>query len=230
MKKKGIRQGLLAIVLATGFGQAFALESNEEITVLQGLQEDENFSTLVSLLESSGLSEQLSSSSSITLFAPTNQAFDTLGEEQLNALSTDSTALTEVLQMHVSQGEYLVLDLDKSEEGAVSSLSGEPYAIEQSASGLSVNGADLISTDVDNVYSNGVVHAISNVVLPATMVPATDTNGDGVVDDQDTATNTGSGATDTTTTDESTTTEDSTTTDDASTDETSTDDSSGTGN
>jgi uncharacterized surface protein with fasciclin (FAS1) repeats len=180
MKKQGIR--LLAIVLLSYLGFALALESNEDISILQGLQEDENFTTLVRLLESSGLSADLEAGGDITLFAPSNEAFDALGAEQLTSLSNDAAALTDVLQLHVLQGGYSVLELNRAEEGSLSSLSGEPYVIAQSGGGLTVNGADLVSTDVDNVYSNGVVHVISNVIVPAGMMANADTNGDGVVD------------------------------------------------
>jgi uncharacterized surface protein with fasciclin (FAS1) repeats len=232
MKRKGIKRSLLTLVLAAGLGSAFALETNEEITILQALQEDENFSTLVSLLESTGLSEELSAAGDITVFAPTNEAFEALGEDQLTTLSEDTAALSEILQLHVMQGEYPVLDLSRAEEGSLTSLSGEPYVIEQTASGLAVNDGDLVSTDVDNFYSNGVVHVISNVLVPAAQAaaddaaaPTTDTNGDGVIDDQDAV----SGATDTTTdttTDDTTGTAgtDDTTTDDTATDDTATDD------
>jgi uncharacterized surface protein with fasciclin (FAS1) repeats len=166
MKRKGIKRNLLALVLVAGLGSAFALETNEEITILQALQDDENFSTLVSLLESTGLSEELSAGD-ITVFAPANEAFEALGEDQLTTLSEDTAALSEILQLHVMQGEYPVLDLSRAEEGSLTSLSGEPYVIEQTASGLAVNDGDLVSTDVDNFYSNGVVHVISNLLVPA---------------------------------------------------------------
>ncbi len=190
-KTSALRRSLLSAVLVASLGSALALETNEDLTILQGLQEDENFTTLVSLLESSGLSEDLSAAGDFTLFAPTNEAFDALAPEQLNTLSDDSAALTEVLQLHVMQGEYPVLDLNKAEEGTLSSLSGESYVIEQSAGGLMVNDADLVSTDVDNFYSNGVIHVVSNVLVPASMAmddAATDVNGDGVIDDADTMT------------------------------------------
>jgi uncharacterized surface protein with fasciclin (FAS1) repeats len=235
MKRKGLKRSLLSAVVAGSMSSVFALETNEEITMLQGLQEDENFTTLVSLLESSGLAEELSAAGDITLFAPTNAAFEVLGEDQLTTLSEDTAALTEILQLHVLQGEYPVLDLNNAEEGTLSSLSGEQYVIEQSAGGLTVNDAGLESTDVDNFYSNGVVHVVSNVLVSSaaamddanTMTDTngdgvvddadmTDTNGDGVVDDQDTPvtgdTTTEGTATDTTTTD-TTTTDDTTDTD-----------------
>jgi uncharacterized surface protein with fasciclin (FAS1) repeats len=197
MKRKGIKRSLLSVALAAGLGSALALETNEDISILQGLQEDENFTTLVSLLESTGLAEDLGAAGDVTLFAPTNEAFENLGEEQLTALSKDSETLTGVLQLHVLPGEYPVLDLAKAEERTLSNLAGEPYIIEQSAGGLMVNDADLVSTDVDNFYSNGVVHVVSNVLVSASMAmqedamtPTTDMNGDGVIDDADMMTDT----------------------------------------
>jgi transforming growth factor-beta-induced protein len=216
MKRKGIKRSLLSVALAAGLGSALALETNEEITILQGLQEDENFTTLVSLLESSGLAEDLSAAGDVTLFAPTNEAFETLGEDQLTTLSSDSAALTQVLQLHVLQGEYPVLDLSRAEEGTLSNLAGETYVIEQTGSGLSVNDGDLVSTDVDNFYSNGVVHVISNILVPAAQAASdetadttdtadttgvavgtlTDTNADGVIDVNDVSDSNGDGVID----------------------------------
>jgi uncharacterized surface protein with fasciclin (FAS1) repeats len=203
IKRKGILMKLLmwkkvfsSLVVVASLGSALALESNEEITILQGLQEDENFTTLVSLLESSGLSEQLSAAGDITLFAPTNAAFEALGEEQLSGLAQDTAALTDILNLHVLEGAYTVLDLDKVEEGSLSSLGGEAYVFEQSAGGLMVNGSGLESTDVDNVYSNGIVQVVSSVILPESMQAAEDAATD------DAATDT---ATDSTTESEETT-------------------------
>lgn len=199
MKTLVWKKVLLSVAIVASLGVVLALESNEELTIMQGLQEDENYTTLVSLLESSGLSSELEGAGSATLFAPTNEAFENYGSEQLNALSENSEELSRVLQGHVLQGAYTVLDLSRAEEGSVSSLSGEPATITQSASGLNVNGADLISTDVDNVYSNGIVHAVSNLMgteaataadtAPgaAPVVVITDINNDGVIDDNDVA-------------------------------------------
>jgi uncharacterized surface protein with fasciclin (FAS1) repeats len=202
LNKQGIKRHVLAVALLAGLGSALALETNEDITILQGLQEDENFTMLVSLLESSGLAEDLSAAGDITLFAPTNEAFDALDADTLTSLSEDSAALTGILQLHVVAGEYPVLDLDKAEEGSLSNLLGEPVVVEQSASGLTVNDADLVATDVDNFYSNGVVHVVSEVLLPAATAigdetttddattATTDVNGDGVIDDADMMTDT----------------------------------------
>jgi uncharacterized surface protein with fasciclin (FAS1) repeats len=179
------RLGLMLIVLLS-FGSVWALESNEEMTVLQGLQEDENFSTLVSLLETSGLAEQLSGSGDITLFAPTNEAFAALGEDTLASLGKDATVLGQVLQSHVLAGAYPVLDLSKAEAGTLMDSAEVPFIIEQTAGGLTVNGVNMVATDVDNVYSDGIVHVISEVIVPASMIAA-DTNGDGNVDNDDLA-------------------------------------------
>jgi transforming growth factor-beta-induced protein len=198
MKKK-----IVTLMLMVLLGLSLALESNEEETVVQGLQQDENFSTLVSLLESSGLASDLGSGN-FTIFAPTNAAFEALGAEQLDALSQDPEQLSQILQGHVLDGAYTVLDLSRAEAGTLGGLSGESFIFEQSSAGLTANGVGLESTDVDNMYSNGIVHVVSGVILPGSMqtevTPTTD-----------------SGATDTTTTDDTGTT-DSTTSDDTSTD------------
>ena len=181
-----MKQIVVMLVLLWSLGSVLALESNEGITVMQGLQEDENFSTLRSLLESSGLSEQLLDTGGFTLFAPTNEAFDALGAERMNLLGGDSVALAEVLQLHIVSGVYSVLDLNKAEEGSITNSSDETYSVAVTASGLTINGVNLVSTDVDNLYSDGVIHAVSEVILPTSLIGG-DTNGDGIIDNNDIA-------------------------------------------
>lgn len=172
---------------------AFALDSNEEQNVMQGLREDENFSTLVSLLEEAELDDDLETMMGITLLAPSNAAFEAVDPQALVTLSGNSEALLDVLNLHVIKGSYSVLDLGNSEEGAVVSLSGSPYVLEKTATGLTVDGVSLTATDVDNVYSNGTIQVVDRVLgvdttadaetLPEVMF--VDTNGDGVLDDSD---------------------------------------------
>jgi uncharacterized surface protein with fasciclin (FAS1) repeats len=156
---------VLMMILGSFFlTRAFALESDESITVLQGLQQDsENFSTLVSLLETSGLTEQLQSGI-FTLFAPTNAAFESYANGDLESISTDPNAVRQLLNLHVLEGAYTVNQLQDAEEGSLLTLEGQPMLVETTAGGLTVNGVGLTSTDVDNLYSNGVIHVVDTVM------------------------------------------------------------------
>ena len=59
------------------------------------------FSTLVSLLEATGLDRTLDAAGSFTVFAPTNDAFAALGQDTLDALANDPDTLADILLYHV---------------------------------------------------------------------------------------------------------------------------------
>jgi uncharacterized surface protein with fasciclin (FAS1) repeats len=71
----------------------------------------DTFSTLVSLLQSAGLVDTLSGAGPFTVFAPTNDAFDTVGEEMLKKLANNSDLLFAVLTYHVVPGLIPLKDL-----------------------------------------------------------------------------------------------------------------------
>jgi uncharacterized surface protein with fasciclin (FAS1) repeats len=126
------------------------------------------FSILVEAVQAAGLVEALSAEGPFTVFAPTNDAFAALlGElgvtkEQLLA---DTELLGAVLGYHVLGARVLKADVVPGPQPAT--LQGESFSI----------GADLVITDArsrsasitaaDVLASNGVIHVIDRVILPA---------------------------------------------------------------
>src|SRR5215203_1469378 len=66
---------------------------------------NEDFSTLVSLVENAGLAETLSGEGPFTVFAPTNEAFAALPLEVVNYVTANPEVLTMILNYHVVAGE-----------------------------------------------------------------------------------------------------------------------------
>ena len=158
----------LIIALMSLFALGFAQDGNPDLTIVQGLAESEEYSTLISLLQTSGLDQELEAGE-FTLFAPINDAFDDLSDEALAQLTDNPDLLNQVLLGHVVEGAYGVNDLQDAEEGSIVSLQGEPLEFGLGAGGLGVNGAPLDSTDVEFSYSNGIAHGVGAVVLPVSM-------------------------------------------------------------
>lgn len=156
----------LGLLLAT---LTFAQTDNLDATLLEGLSADENFTTLVSLLEQAGLVEALSGGGPFTVFAPTNNAFEELDVSVLEQLQSDANLLEQVLLTHVVEGTYGINDLQDVEEGDVVSLQGEPLYFDIEMGGLTVNNADIDSANVGNNYANGVVHVVGDVVVPVSL-------------------------------------------------------------
>jgi len=127
---------------------------------------DENFSTLVTALQTAELVDALSAEGPFTVFAPTNDAFAAVGDETLNALlqPENRDQLTSILTYHVVQGEYFAEDVAPGSYD-LTTLQGDTVNVVVGDDGsVMVDGASVIAADVD--ASNGVVHVIDSVIMP----------------------------------------------------------------
>ncbi len=119
------------------------------------------FSTLVGAVESTGLTSTLKYTGDYTVFAPTDDAFAALPEGLLASLTTEQ--ITNILTYHVIGAEIFSTDLE--EKQTPSALSGETLFVTKDDGGVKVNGSsNVVTADVD--VSNGVIHAIDEVLLP----------------------------------------------------------------
>lgn len=130
---------------------------------------NENFSTLVELLQSTGLDTTLADTSTeFTVFAPSNAAFDAVDDATLDALAQDADALTEVLTYHVVQGATVLQDgavqIAQSAENKVETVNGSEVALSLSGSDLYVNSSLVSQTDI--MADNGVIHVVDQVIMP----------------------------------------------------------------
>lgn len=134
--------------------------------IAQLVSEDPQFSTLVSALSLAGLDATLAGDGVFTVFAPTNDAFSAVGDESLNALLANPDGLQNVLLNHVVQGEAInSLDAIAQDGQSLTSAAGQPLAISLDRDELKINGATIIQADI--AATNGVVHAIDTVLIPA---------------------------------------------------------------
>lgn len=125
-----------------------------------------DLSTLVEALQAAELVEALSGEGPFTVFAPTNAAFEALGETLTELMEAeDKTALANILKYHVVSGKVMSTDLSDGMEAET--LNGAKIKIAISDEGVKLNDAASVATaDVD--ATNGVVHIIDAVILPPT--------------------------------------------------------------
>lgn len=148
-------------------------ESMEEMgTIVDIAVGNENFSTLVTAVTEAGLVDVLADpDAEWTVFAPTNDAFAALPEGVLEMVLADQELLTRILTYHVVEGTVTSADVSTMmaptmEMGAVGGelLGGELDVQLADDGSVTVNGANVIMADV--MASNGVIHAIDQVLLP----------------------------------------------------------------
>jgi uncharacterized surface protein with fasciclin (FAS1) repeats len=119
------------------------------------------FKTLASALQAAGLVDTLKGKGPFTVFAPTDDAFAKIPKAQLDALLADKSKLTAVLTYHVVPGAVMAKDV---KAGKVKTVQGSELTVSTSG-GVMVDKAKVVKTDI--TASNGVIHVIDSVILPA---------------------------------------------------------------
>ena len=127
------------------------------------------FNTLAAALKAADLVDTLKGPGPFTVFAPTDAAFAKLPAGTIESLLADKEKLASILTYHVVSGKVTSADLVKSDGGAPATVNGQPLDIVLRDGKVYVNGASVVTADVQ--ASNGVIHVIDAVLLP-TAAPA----------------------------------------------------------
>lgn len=153
-----------AVSLAQADNQGYSAEQAADDIVATAAG-NPDFSTLVTALQTAGLVEPLQGEGPFTVFAPTNAAFDALPEGALDSLLQEENRgnLTAILAYHVVGGQVMSGDIPEGSTD-VPSAQGTTLRVEKTDAGVTVNGANVITADIET--SNGVIHVIDAVVVP----------------------------------------------------------------
>ncbi|MBD2152769.1 fasciclin domain-containing protein [Pseudanabaena sp. FACHB-1277] len=139
----------------------------ESKNIIEVLQSDGSFKTLIKALDAASLTKTLKGKSPYTIFAPTDAAFAKLPQDALQDLlkPENKEVLVKILTYHVVPGRVLSSDL---KSGQVSSLQGDLITVKvDRATGVYVNDGNVTGADIP--ASNGVIHRIDNVILPPSL-------------------------------------------------------------
>jgi uncharacterized surface protein with fasciclin (FAS1) repeats len=127
-----------------------------------------DLSILVEAVVAANLTGTLSGPGPFTVFAPTDAAFAALLTE-LNiskaALLADTVLLTKVLTYHVVPARVLKAEVPVG--AAIGTVQGETFTVDATLAITDQRGrkSNIVATDV--MTSNGVVHLVDKVILPA---------------------------------------------------------------
>jgi len=138
------------------------------MTIAEIACETEGFETLCGLVLETGLGQALSEDI-LTVFAPTNDAFEELGEDVLASLTLEEVAF--ILQYHAVEDEILSDDLVCEAEVEMSNgfftetqCDDDGYIYQVGTGNTNSNRPLVVQVDID--ACNGVVHVVDNVILP----------------------------------------------------------------
>ncbi|MEM9527614.1 MAG: fasciclin domain-containing protein [Bacteroidota bacterium] len=143
---------------------------------------NENFTTLVAAVKAAGLVETLAGDGPFTVFAPTDEAFNNLPDGLVAALvkPENKATLQKILTYHVVPAKLMASDVVSgisSNNGMLSATTaaGGKFSVMQDMGKVKIkdaqgNVATVTATDIAG--SNGVIHVIDRVILPAGVDPA----------------------------------------------------------
>ncbi len=130
------------------------------------LAQENGFTSLAEALTKAGLVDDLQAEGSMTVFAPTNAAFDALLLEigQTSISDIPASVLQEILLYHVVNSKVLSSEVTA---GDVTTLEGTAITLATDG-GITVNGANVIAP-FDVEATNGIIHTIDQVLVPSSV-------------------------------------------------------------
>jgi len=159
-------------------------DNESQPTIVDIASSNADFSTLVRALERTDLVETLDGSGQFTVFAPTNEAFNTffasLGPgvtvENVDAVVLKSILLNHVIGSEIKSGALPAATYASTLSPFNTSVNAPTISmfVQKSGSVVTINGgsanggATVTSADLD--ASNGVIHVVGNVIAIPTIV------------------------------------------------------------
>ena len=145
--------------------------------IVQNASESRDHTTLVAAVTAAGLGETLSGEGPFTVFAPTNAAFAKLPSGTVETLTqpAQKQQLTGILTYHVVPGRVTAADLTRQIEAGggtatLTTVQGAKLTARAANGGVQLTdaaGGTSMVTQADVMQSNGVVHVVDTVLMPA---------------------------------------------------------------
>jgi uncharacterized surface protein with fasciclin (FAS1) repeats len=125
-----------------------------------------SFKTLAAALTAAGLVDTLKGPGPFTVFAPTDEAFAKLPAGTLDDLlkPENKAKLAAILTYHVVPGKVAAADVVKLK--MAKTVNGKDVTIAVTGADVMLNGTTKV-TKTDIAASNGIIHVIDSVLLPA---------------------------------------------------------------
>ncbi len=156
----------LAIGIVAGPAAARTAPANNIVdTAIAVNAQTGEFSTLIAavLAADPAVIKTLTSQRQLTVFAPTDAAFAKLGLNASNIGTLPQATLTTILLYHVAPGARYASDVVSSTK--IRTLAKSFLSVSVRADGAYVNDSKIIATDIQT--TNGVIHVIDSVLIPA---------------------------------------------------------------
>ncbi len=147
--------------------------------IIENITQSKEYTTLVAAIEDAGLTDTFKSKGPITVFAPTNQAFDKLPAGELDSLLKPSHKLdlSYLLTYHAIAGRLTARDIARkinsnNGEATFTTIAGSKITAKIDSNRnivlIDENGGESIISKFDIQQSNGMLHVVNSVLVPKT--------------------------------------------------------------
>jgi uncharacterized surface protein with fasciclin (FAS1) repeats len=138
--------------------------------IVQNAVNSKDHTTLVAAVKAAGLVETLESKGPFTVFAPTNTAFGKLPAGTVETLvkPENKATLTKILTYHVVPGKLAASDLKDGMK--LKTAEGEELSVKHRTARswiVDAKGGTSMVTISNVNQSNGVIHVVDTVLMPA---------------------------------------------------------------
>lgn len=152
---------------ASNKGQAYIEDESSTPNALRTAINSPDHTTLVAAVEAAGVQNSLVNVGPLTVFAPTNAAFEKLPAGTVEDLlkPENQQRLAYILKHHVAPSNYPIETLSKNVDKGRSlyMASGENVPVTKEGEDIFVGGTKIVASIK---VSNGWVHVIEDVILP----------------------------------------------------------------
>jgi uncharacterized surface protein with fasciclin (FAS1) repeats len=146
-------------------------------TILENLSASPHFSTLTAIIKTADSLNIFNSNTPITVFAPDNKAFEKLAPEGIDTLlsAAHRAELVNLLNYHAVAGKVTAKDIERrikagSGQAVFTTLSGGTLIARinenRNITLTDENGRQSIVSRLDVQQSNGILHVVTQVLMP----------------------------------------------------------------
>ncbi len=151
----------------TPLGQASVVDNESDPNILQVAIGSPDHTTLVAAVQAAHIEHVLVNAGPLTVFAPTNAAFDKLPEGTVETLLKPENVgdLATILTRHAAPGSYNIKALKKEarKERKLYMATGDYFEVTVDGDDVFVNGVKVLASIQT---SNGIVNVVDEVLLP----------------------------------------------------------------
>lgn len=105
----------------------------------------------------------------VTVFAPSNQAFSSVAADLQELIGTGPDVLCEILSYHIVPVVVKAADVPTIATSVPTLLPGSNLTVEQNAGSVTVNDATVVTADI--IAGLSVIHIVNKVLVPASLRP-----------------------------------------------------------